>query len=174
MSDMSDPSIHDPASTSADSAPTLVEFLTARLDEDERAAHAAAPGPWTYGDIESVAGGTLYDQTVAIASVQWDNARPDPRIQRFRPEAQADATGEHIARHDPARVLAEVAAKRAIVELHGLHPNCHADIDGPDYLICAICHDYRRHDAARWPCATLRALALPHADHPEYREEWKP
>jgi hypothetical protein len=25
-----------------------------------------------------------------------------------------------------------------------------------------------------WPCDTVLALALPYADHPDYREEWRP
>jgi hypothetical protein len=29
-------------------------------------------------------------------------------------------------------------------------------------------------DAQGWPCQTLRLLALPYADHPDYRPEWKP
>jgi len=59
---------------------------------------------------------------------------------------------------DPAFVLAECAAKRRIVELH-------SDLDSGGY--CRV-----DDDAA--PCPTLRALALPHVDHPDYRDEWKP
>jgi hypothetical protein len=55
----------------------LIAFLQARLDEDERSAHAWLP----FGN----------------------------------PDA---AARDHIARHDPGRVLAEVAAKRAILDLH--------------------------------------------------------
>ena len=57
------------------------------------------------------------------------------------------------------RWLAECEAKRAIVELHhaagrsGLCDECHSKV---------------------WPCPTLRLLALPHAGHPDYREEWRP
>jgi hypothetical protein len=48
--------------------------------------------------------------------------------------------------HDPARVLAECEAKRRIVEW---------------------CSDFMQ-----WP--PLYALAAVYADHPDYREEWKP
>ena len=48
-----------------------------------------------------------------------------------------------------ARVLAVCEAKREIVDWHGLT---------------------LEHDA----CRTLRALALPYADRPDYREEWRP
>jgi hypothetical protein len=65
-----------------------------------------------------------------------------------------DAT--HIARWDPARVLAECEAKRRIVELV---------LDRP----------IRDHgDCKCESCWTLRLVALPYADHPDYRAEWKP
>jgi len=54
---------------------------------------------------------------------------------------------EFIASHNPARILAECEAKRRIVE-------------GLGGLIAQ-----RR--VVRW-------LALPYADHPDYRPEWKP
>ena len=95
---------------------TITEFLEARIAEDEQAARNASPGPWSYSSIDSIGGGTIYDATVAIAGVQWDNEPVDSRIRRARPDWQADATGSHIARHDPARALAECAAKRAIIK----------------------------------------------------------
>jgi hypothetical protein len=58
----------------------------------------------------------------------------------------------HVARHDPARVLAECEAKRRIV-----------DSEGSPYVEGHV-------PATR----TLRFLALPYADHPDYRQEWKP
>ena len=67
----------------------------------------------------------------------------------------------------PARVLAECEAKRRIVELHS---NAGADWN---LAYCATCEDRFRHDAAAWPCPTLRALALPFADHPDFQEDWR-
>ena len=84
--------------------------------------------------------------------------------------------GDYVGRRDPARVLAECEAKRAIV---AEHPN--------DSGSCAVCSD--DDDGAcgdpeccstgpwiawkDWPCPTLRALAAVYADHPDYRHEWK-
>ena len=51
-------------------------------------------------------GDTLFESTVGLASSEGADRK-----------ALA-----HIARHDPARVLADVAAKRAVVELHGGTP----------------------------------------------------
>jgi len=61
----------------------------------------------------------------------------------------------HIVRHDPTRVLAECEAKRRIVEHHTQSEWGH------------------EHDPDS-PCHTLRLLALPYVDHPDWREEWKP
>lgn len=76
-------------------------------------------------------------------------------------------------------VLADLDAKRRIVADHlprprasGLHglwcTTCHDDPDpeGRDYDV--------RPSAREWPCLTIRALALPYADHRDYRDEWKP
>lgn len=59
-----------------------------------------------------------------------------------------------------AHVLAECEAKRQIVALHKPEPGQHPDFCG--------------HDLRELPCPTLRALALPDADHPDYLPEWKP
>lgn len=70
----------------------------------------------------------------------------------------------------PARVLADCEAHRRIVELH--YPVPASDIDWTD---CGTCPSSV---SGGWPCPTLRALALPFADHPDYhpdyRPEWRP
>ncbi|WP_422744313.1 DUF6221 family protein [Micromonospora sp. WMMD754] len=75
----------------------------------------------------------------------------------------AAADREHIARHDPARVLAEVDAKRRVIDvLRGFEPNDEWSTQ-PDMGL-------RQNNAA----GALRALALPYADRPGYRDEWRP
>lgn len=69
------------------------------LDALQALVDAASPSPWTYGDIESVAGGSIYDRSVMIASVLWD---PKPKeiptnIRRVLPDYEADANGAFIA-----------------------------------------------------------------------------
>jgi hypothetical protein len=80
-------------------------------------------------------------------------------------------TAQHIARWDPARVLAESETKREIVALHEPVPVTR------DHTGCRV----SRHDVDRdhvnpgdGPCATLRLLALAFADHSDYRDEWRP
>jgi hypothetical protein len=133
---------------------TQVAFLTARYDEEEEAALAAAPGPWSYGTIDSVAGGSLYDPDVMIAGLYWDEADDeiDPRIRKQRPSSQADATGEHIARHDPTRALRHLDANRRIVA------RCEVLLHAADPAVRNLAQQ------------TLDDLARPYSDHEDYQE----
>lgn len=65
------------------------------------------------------------------------------------------------------RVLAECEAKRRIVELHGRDHECSTYDDAGEVDNCAW--------VLGGDCSTMRLLALPFADHPDYRaEEWTP
>jgi hypothetical protein len=84
---------------------------------------------------------------------------------------------DHIARHDPARVLAECAAKRAIVEEHQPVDYTSMGMESPNAChICGIDAGMGEWEWLRdsWPCPTLRALAAVYADHADYRDEWRP
>jgi Family of unknown function (DUF6221) len=146
----------------------LTAFLNARIDEDDAVARQAAQvaGPdWTWktevpegGDyptdyIKTPGGTPLLDTMGGI---------------------EGDAP--HVARHDPARVLREVAAKRAILAEHA--PRAY-DRYGRIGIYCRACvtgHEpYMDDDTPdSWPCATVRHLAAVWGDHPDYRPEWKP
>jgi hypothetical protein len=39
---------------------------------------------------------------------------------------------------------------------------------------CYSCSDKRGDDIEPYPCPTVRLLALPYADRPGYRDEWRP
>lgn len=85
----------------------------------------------------------------------------------------------HIARHDPARVLADIAAKRAIVRMH--RPVGKAD----GYYVmpgaigtgagCAICDTTTHHGEVYESdaCDTLKLLAAPYADRSGYNPDWR-
>lgn len=60
---------------------------------------------------------------------------------------------EHTARHDPSRVLADVAAKREILAWHRAERDARTP-RGKPVQICRCGYDL--------PCATLRALARPY------------
>jgi Family of unknown function (DUF6221) len=138
----------------------LAEFLAARLDEDEAAAGAGARRvgmPWRAEPQPGTPGGLVIDDLGLVGSTGGRYA------------------AEHIARHDPARVLREVAAGRAILAEH-------AATDWTAYgdRMCRRCvlDDDEPHDEPyHWlpfPCPTLRALAAAYSDHPDYDPAWAP
>lgn len=131
----------------------LVAFVRARLDDDEAAALAAAQGPGRDWDAASQGQGRERD------GVLWDEDRANV-IAWFDGHLPGAA---HAARHDPRRVLREVKALRAIVDLHELLG------DPADYDYGAapcLCEEI-------WPCATVKALAGIWRDHPDYDPAWK-
>jgi hypothetical protein len=77
----------------------------------------------------------------------------------YEEDLAAGAREGHCDCGEPDRVRREVAAKRAIIEIHqaGSDP---CDAHGPDL------HSI--------PCDTLLWLAQPYADYPDCRQEWKP
>jgi hypothetical protein len=147
----------------------LVAWLREQIDEDERAARAASPGGWTYGDVDSVAGGSLYDETRMIGSLHYEQPRDhDGSIVRHLLSHEADANGQHIARHDPARVLAEVAAKRELLLAYNS-----AVID--EGLFHRQTDSVAYHQAvARMSAWTyvVQQLAQPYVGRPGWRKEW--
>lgn len=122
---------------------TITEFLTARYDEDEAVARAASPGPW-HTNAER-------DEVLAVDDIVVAEgfALSGP---------QTRATTQHIARHDPAYVLADIAAKRAIVK----------SWRDPFGNWTAEQADAARAQKER----TLILLAQPYAEHPDFDPAW--
>lgn len=121
----------------------LVTWLREALDEDEQASQAAAaagPTPWSVVEGEggprvAAAGGDY------LAENRW-----------YGLDAMPAEVAEHIARWDPARVLAEVEAKRQILDLwETVDP-------GPAGLTLV---------------EVILALAQPYASRPGFRDEWR-
>jgi hypothetical protein len=138
----------------------LVEFLRARLGEDFEAARLVlgvnAMAAYKRGEplprwVPSPEG----DAGV------WDTDGK-PRV-KFVWARERD----HVIRHDPARVIAEVESKQRILD--DVLPTMKAD---------------ELRIAGEWGVGSepvreasddlLSLLALPYASHPDYREEWKP
>jgi hypothetical protein len=68
---------------------------------------------------------------------------------------------------DPARVLAECAAKRAIVREHAL-----SDYNGvPSCWLCAPGYSWGK-EPDEGPCSTLSALASVYASHADFNPAW--
>ena len=111
----------------------LVQFLRARLDEDAAAAsQCAGDGQWT-------------PEAIAF----------------YGPDLSPEVRG-HMARHDPARVLAEVDAKRKLLTEY---EEVQHDEDA-SYEWAGGWTNGLRHAAA--------LLALPYATPPDYRDTWRP
>lgn len=122
----------------------LIAFLRARLDEDEMTANGAGADCWHECDDGDLAFHDRFD-------LEW--------------------------------VLREVESKRRIIGLHEI--TVERDRDAPPFnpmtgdrtldiyeVTCAVC-GWATTDPTSG-CETLRLLALPYTDHPDYREEWKP
>jgi hypothetical protein len=128
---------------------TLAGFLVARLDEDEAAATEAGADEW---NCERAVWMVTDSKGEAVA---YDEGKPT--------EDQA----AHIARHDPARVLREVAAKRAILELAN-------EVSGLDMSV-DLERRVGQRDQADEPYVgdlILRQLAAAYSNHKDFRPEW--
>ena len=138
----------------------LVGFLRARLDEDFEAVQLVL-GSNVMAAIRDGHPAPRWIPSPNSDVGVWDTNR-QPRVKYAWPRER-----DHIIRHDPARVLVEVEAKRRILD--DVLPTMQAD---------------ELRIAGEWGVGTdpvreasddlLSLLALPYADHPDYREEWKP
>lgn len=123
------------------SDPSLAEFLLARIAEDKEAARKATPGRWKLWAMSVLADqdGTSNVDTAVLVADTYGGVNGHPRT----------FNASHIARWDPARVLADCEAKLRIL--------------GDEEL-------WLRGDTDR----VARLLASAYADHPDYRAEWRP
>lgn len=136
------------------SAMTLAEFLKARLDEDEVIAKAAAK----IGREEAAS---------LVGHAHWAarygtvvDADDDDFAMMYSSVTNSTAeVCDHIARHDPARALREVEAKRMILTFWEAQDaeerQREEDYGGFLYLIVSAA-------AAIW------------CGHPDYQQAWKP
>ena len=84
----------------------------------------------------------------------------------------AHGVTEHVARHDPQAVLADCAARwRLVLACRELRPEVafvgRRQTGLADFPVPPV-------DAHQLAALTLALLALPYADHPDYRQEWRP
>jgi hypothetical protein len=141
----------------------LIAFLRARLDEDEQVVRAATPGPWQDG------GGYVTDTGPHGPNAQiTDYGTQDGE--------QGSADSAHIARWDPARVLAEVDAKRRILAEYEQTVTRAADMEpGTPETYTRRLREWSEQRAQMTALnGVLRLLTLPYADYPDYRPEWRP
>ena len=130
----------------------IIDFLNARITEDETLANAAIQPEemHPYGD-------TTLPQTSIAA---WGD-----EVRGYL----GGTWGEHCANWHPARVLAECAAKRAIMEQATVATGLDMSVDN-EYGI------EPRNTKEDPYCGNviLYHLATTYADHPDYQQEWAP
>lgn len=156
----------------------LIAFLRARLDEDEQVAREASR--FHHDDRPMTPGGEHWhwveperDQVLALdpaldeyfnsggrAALRSVEEYPTgnpwtlPHMVVSYAEEVRTTDAMHIARWDPARVLAEVEGKRQMLTMFEDHLG--EGTSGDDVATL-----------------TLRLLIQPYADHPDYRPEWQ-
>lgn len=168
----------------------MVEFIEEQLAEDEatiKAMGAEGASRWWVGQRFD---GSLDPEG---STVFVDVRRSDGLgyIHLGAPGMFAGPTATHIARHDPATVLANVAGWRAI--LAEVLSWTHAYVDGDSWLSCAQAVDPHDEDdtpgsgcadekRAGGPCdcgldrrrtMVLNALAAPYVGQPGFKPEWR-
>jgi hypothetical protein len=131
----------------------LVQFLRDRLDEDFEAVQVVLGVNVMAAMRDGVPAPRWIPSPKNDVGI-WDTNR-QPRVKYAWPRER-----DHIIRHDPARVLAEVEAGRKAIE-HYERVVAHARQD--DAYVLAV-------GAVE---VQLKIRALPYADHPDYRAEWR-
>lgn len=133
----------------------LTQWLRAQLDEDERDAkerRGIFPSPGVNDDgsvcLHVRPGGNMAITWYRHPAEGWDDMA---KLRNW-------ANTEHGWTQD--RVLRELDAKRKIIAEHDVYSRPLGErMD---------CQSYD------FPCTTLRLLALPYADRPGYRDDWRP
>lgn len=138
----------------------LVQWLGQQLDVEEQVARESTPGPWRNAPTARHHATASGRSEEAVFAAPPETGATVVATTGEAVERRHLVDAEHIARHDPARVLREIDAKRKIIAEHDVYSRPLGErMD---------CQSYD------FPCTTLRLLALPYADRPGYREEWRP
>lgn len=133
----------------------ITEFLAARLAEDEQIARTATRGGWGMAVDEPSERTWLiisYDEELEEAALICEGDREGGGVYHTEDAA-------HIVSHDPARVLREIEAKRAILAEY------------TDYV--AMWEEEREApDGVGALQAVIAHMSAVYSDHPDFKEEW--
>jgi hypothetical protein len=122
----------------------LAAWLTGIWDEEERLAKKAGGDRWILD------GGIHRESHPMDEVVDW----------------VYDEADEHIAYHDPASVLARIAADRKILALHVY------TVDGNGWVDCTNCGEVGHETEGITECLHRRLLASPYKGREGWQEEW--
>lgn len=168
----------------------IVEFVEAQMAEDEAAAvRAARPEPWVKPQPSRP------DWYVQFWADEQDRAAvvADPESSAYpivatlghdatdeAEEELAEGRVEHIARHDPARALAQVAFMRRIVELHTTGVYRTYDCSNADHIQEWQCErakepytEHRYCEVCGNECVEVPLLAEIWAGRPGFKNDWR-
>jgi hypothetical protein len=135
----------------------LIAFVRAQLDDDERVARTATSGPW----VAKRADDSVYAVETSIVMGGHDGGWYIVPAQVEGGEGIEPGDAQHIARWEPARVLAEVDARRVLLaRLEGL-------------LLYATSPNYAHSGIEAWATDTLKQVAQPYRGRSGWREEWQ-
>lgn len=150
----------------------LTAFLRARLDEDATTPEGVLEWHSPGSRVVMAEGFNEHD---AYDSSLKDMLERDDSLMPFGCVAVTDydADAKYIARHDPARILREVEAKRQLIGIFEIavrnealpHPEYVQEVYPPAVFVSG----YRA--ALEY---TLRCFAALYADHPDYQADWAP
>jgi hypothetical protein len=160
----------------------LVQFLRTRYDEETAAARAAmnvvgpvlGSGQWRYTESLGDEGGRYWSVTTTAPK----DTTPTVELVGSGMSGggvHEEAVARHIVWHDPARVLAEVEAKRKLIARGG--PFCTSDCDEPGNEPMDPDTNWTTPLEHHLDCAAYNAareLAVVYANHPNYDEAWRP
>lgn len=173
---------------------TLAEFLLARIAEDEAVALAASDSPWRTEGSKYVSGAYIISRGGGSVSHATEVTTPDAEhIVRHDPArvlAECEAKrrivelldyerspGHPCAHSVPCPSCGALAGHVCLAGGEVGHPSTyvHAAREGAAFQSMLIGSGGRRPIHSFQPAdSVLRALTLPYADHPDYRDEWRP
>lgn len=130
----------------------LVAFLRARLDETEATALAVPTIEGTVPPAHFKQSTWPKDEGKVLMGTAADF--PVPTAEH----------AAHIAAHDPASVVADVAAKRTLLAFHWTHIASTDEGERPGCVVCGY--------VTGAGCPTLLALASAYAEHRDYDRSW--
>jgi hypothetical protein len=164
---------------------TITEFLEARIAEDEKKASALLRD--LEGQVSEEYAGMVDERgpmtpTRLLGAQMWAQYAGQSKRRSF-------AKGQQIAYlANPMRVLAECAAKRAIIEQHKdwpvlveKKPEFREDATDPQSMTYRVTQEmvwlteweYVKRFGVEAPTAPMiRALAAVYSDHPDYNKDW--
>lgn len=159
----------------------IAAFLTARFDEEHAeaiAAQEADPAPWRANTTNRGSTEQRHEHGSGLVIAGDDTALWD--CEGSNTLCMTAPTARHVARWDPGRVLADIKAKRAVVEDYVL--TCRYRDEAATriqraresgQIDSAALDDWHRADReASILEGVVQRLASPYAEHPDYDPSW--